>query len=290
MPALHTLEMRPPWRDELSRLRSFFRRPALAPGAWKIRVLVSTEPGPERIVGAFACLGAEGRGQVRCALRGRYETAAEVAERFGQFISEMEAEGIRELAAETIEGSPEERLFAETGFTVARTEEWWEIDLETVQRRLDRIVPRLRIPVEWVVRRPQVTDAAEAARIVAPYGLLNAERIASAVRQEAEADAYDLELSTVVVVGEQLAGLLMVKPGPKGLPYVEIRAVDPAHTAHSSAINSLLIQATNRAMQDQGFTRALLTVNPERDRETRNFVQRGNGQIIQVIRGWHRKR
>lgn len=282
MKSIETLVKRPPWRDELPRLRSFFRRRPLGPGAWQLQVLLADDP--ERIVGVVGvrCEGA--RAELRLEWRPGIENLVTPGDWLAFAREEASSAGSTELVCEAEGEGAIDRALEQAGFAESRVEELWEIAVEPMRARLQRILPRCEIPEGWSVRQPEVRDGAAIAKIVSPYGLLGARRIEETLRGTGPGGAYDLGLSALVESASGPIGVVLLKEGAGALPLVEIRAVAPEVDAQSGLVNLLLLQRITTAVHQRGLAGALLTINPARDRETLNFARRTGARRLQCLR------
>lgn len=278
--------IRAPWPDEIPRLRSFLRG-AFSEMPAEALPFVAVEGPFERIVVAAALAGATARSMASFVLRSRPRALREgkAGALLETLLDHARTAGCSGLLTVLPSGASTTPLLEARGFLCRKTEELWSLDLARLQERLAKLSQRLRPPQDWVIRPPEQGDDKRIAALVADFGF----RQAGAVQfndTSSPGKGYTRRLSSVVEQEGQLLAVLLAN-GSRGLVgHVDVRAVEPAAAPHSGLLNYLLLQRSVQAARDEGYQTTTLTVNVERDLETRNLARRTGAILLQSKQLW----
>lgn len=278
------LTVRPPWPDEISRLKAFLA--GSLQGAKAVHLLVLVAADPERIVGAAAVRETtEGvkDGSAEIALKARPRQLENGGARMlmDAVLDKALTLGYKKLVAAPATGAPHIPLLRKYGFERVKTEELWQVELNKMKIRLDRLVDRVRLPQEWSVRTPNPADLPQLVELSATYGFLQADRIQFDGPGDAPGTHFDAAGCTVIENEGHIIAALLAKGGIGGNGHIDARMVHPSAMQMSGALNLHLLHHSIKAGLSMGFSTVTLTVNTSRDRETRNLARRTGGKCIQ---------
>ena len=264
------LELRPPWPDEIPRLKTIFN--ATGPiGAFRPLVLVAKEP--ERLVGGVLILEPDSpSGIVSCLLSVRPAWRGGAAHE-----ALLDAAGAltRELGAHTIAfsftgESPDVPWLESRGARIFQEDVFYEGNVLTFRERISPLLRRAREHAERFVVRPlREDDHAPVSSMVAAHGLMDEERARARLSRR-----YDPRLCMVCTEQDRIVGAILTISADNGRFYIENRVVAPDYMASSSSINLRLLDAISMVGQAAGFTSFRFSCQPGKDRETVNFARR----------------
>jgi N-acetylglutamate synthase-like GNAT family acetyltransferase len=274
-----SLQVRSPWPDELPRLANFFPHEPLH-GA---RLFVLAAPEPERLVGAAAMRIQEDTAELRCRLRPRV-----LHERRGGFLldaacAEARERGVRHVVARLAAGAAEDAFLREHGFSETATVERWRIELGTLKARVEKISDVRERRAGWDVRSPRAGDEAQLAKL---FGAVPEERLR--VRDPEDSNAggggFSPEISSVVVVGEELIGALLLRGGGASSHcQIDLCAVAVGHW--SAPVAAALIRRSVREALNEGYISMGLRTKDVRctteGRPTKNILDRSGAAAVQ---------
>jgi len=200
-----------------------------------------------------------------------------------QAIATAKSLNCEQVSVELPTGDVHADLLKAEGFEAVKTEELWQLEVRTVNQRLSRLKARLKLPDDWQIRPPTSEDLEAIRAMASHYQFRQPEAIQFAKNQSQQGVYFDQHLSTVVESKGKLMGTMLVK-GSHGLNgHVDLRMVDPGFRTHSMQLNFLLLARSIEAGLNAGYQTTTLTVNTTRDKETRNFAQRGSGRLLQSV-------
>lgn len=284
--------VRPPWPNEMSRIKQFLS--GSLGGAEAVHLLVLVVPDPERIVGAAAikvkAYEEEGR-SAEIALGARPRSLQNGDARV---LMEAVMGKVAPLACSTVysspyTGAPHIPLLREYGFELIKTEELWELEIRKLIARLDRLKERVRLPQDWIVRVPTSSDLPQLVKLSAIYEFRQAARVQFDGPKDLPGTHYDSKLCTVIEQRGSIIAALLIKGGTTCNLHVDVRLVRPEARHKSGMLNLHLLNHSKKAALTEGYSTATLTVNTPRDGETRNLALRTGGRCIQSKDLLHRR-
>jgi hypothetical protein len=281
--------LRAPWPDELPRLKSFLRGTFSGhrSEAW-LRILVAEEP--ERIVGAVAVSlePAAHQAQFVMRLRQRALVAGQATKLLGAARDLARQLGATTLSSVLDTGDPLGGCLQDDGFNVIKTEEVWRLELAPLRARLQRVGARLERDGSWTVRAPVVEDLERIRKLVAPYGFRDPQAIRFSSANAGAEPGYDMNLSTVVERDGDIIAVLLGHGTRELSGHADVRAVASEWMAQSGLLNFLVLRRSVDAAISEGYQFTSLTVNTDRDHETRRLAERTNGLLTQSKQVWER--
>jgi N-acetylglutamate synthase-like GNAT family acetyltransferase len=137
-----TLQVRPPWPDELPRIKQFLKGQRSPQETLYPAVLVA--PAPERIVGAAALGHTTGSsaGRFYSKFRPRIHQSTFCGPLVAYTESKARELGCTELISESDDSPKDERFFSELGFANVKTEELWLLELRKIMARVEKLADR----------------------------------------------------------------------------------------------------------------------------------------------------
>jgi GNAT superfamily N-acetyltransferase len=284
------VEIRPPWPDEIPRLKGFLR------GAFRLapegtRVLVLGARDPERLLGAAVFSPSAGETAPTMFTGSLGLRPRALAAGHGSLLLRRVVEEVRKLQGRRLAFAAASRdavgtLLESEGFSCSRTEEFWRLDLARIQARLERIAARFRLDASLRVRAARMEDRDPLIPLVTHYGLCEAHKIQFQDARCAHEGGYDCGLSSVVEHKGRIVGALLIR-GSGGLTgHADVRAVAGEYLQKSGQLNFLLLQRSVSAALREGYQNSTLTVNPGRDAETRALAMRSGGVLCDSRSVW----
>jgi GNAT superfamily N-acetyltransferase len=280
MPAEHeSLAVRPPWADELPRLKPFFRDEPLV-GPWRLFTLVA--PNPERILGAAALKAVGERVELRCQLRPRAQSEGRGKTLLEAALASARESGLKRVTSRPPAGSPQEKFLRAHGFIEFEAEEIWRVDLAALKNRLEPLTVRIQKSSDYSIRAPGEKDLPKLTALFGSHRLGSAAQIC--VRSTTNPGGFDNEISSVI---EDSSGRLLAALLGRGSNSLNCRATLCA-TANNApwASGSLFATVLQRGISEaraQGYLTVSFTVNPARDISLRNLARRANGALMRTV-------
>jgi N-acetylglutamate synthase-like GNAT family acetyltransferase len=305
--------VRPPWPDELSRMRSLlpvegFREP---PWLWVLAL-----DQPERLVGAAALEPftppAQGA-RLYLSLRPRFRS-----DPAGAALVQATADKARSLKCLPVsfqclhEPAPQQPL-EKAGFALVRSEQLWELPVEAVHQRVRRasasISRRLQRLGEVWQGPPGPEHLAAISRILHDHQLGPAGSLQfSDERQPAgtgsapgsepalepgrsnpadSAAVFNRNLSNIVTVNGRVAALALTKDLGPARCVVQYRAVAPEFLSHSATLNVVLMERPLKLGLSLGIRSILATAQVGRQDETIHLAAKSLGRLLQTTDIYH---
>lgn len=273
------LTIRPPWADELPRVKAFLRDEPLGGRAWRLFTLVAS--APERLVGVAALHAVGETGDLRFRLRPRIQQEGRGGEFLAAVLASARQQGLKRLCARTAPGSPPEQFLLAHGFELTKAEEVWRLDLAAVLARVERVC-RAQAKLAWVIRAPVADDFAKFGRLADSSGPAVRLRLETAGKP-GESD-FDLELSTIIDSPGRLLAALMVRGGNGLNCRAALCAVARGAGGLPGRLAAPLIQRSVRAAIEQGYGTALCSLDPLHEVTARNLARRSGGELVSCAR------
>jgi hypothetical protein len=274
-----SLQVRPPWPDELPRLATFFPQEPLHAS----HLFVLAAPEPERLVGAAAVRMQADTAELRCRLRPRVLHERRGGPLLDAALAAARAQGVRRVVARLAMGAAEEGLLREHGFAGRETVERWRVDLEGLKRRLEGIPEGRKMRAAWIVRSPCAEDEAQLAGL---FGSIPAERLRLREPEDTREGGLAPDISSVVVAdGGELIGALLLRGSSSLNCAVDLCAVAPDRWSAPVAA-ALLRRCVGEALKEGYLSASLRTKDvqsaPE-GRAVKNLLRRSGGEMGQRL-------
>ncbi len=305
--------VRPPWPDELSRMRSLLPVEGVREPPW-LWVLALDQP--ERLVGAAAlepfAPPAQGA-RLHLSLRPRFRT-----EPAGAALVQAAAEKARSLGCLPVsfqclhEQAPRKPL-EKAGFALVRSEQLWEMPVEALHQRVRRasasISRRLQRLGEVWQGPPGPEHVADISRILRDHGLGPAgslrftdERLSEGTNGAPGSDLtlepdgsdptdaaamFNRNLSNIVTINSRVAALALTKDLGPARCVVQYRAVAPEFMAHSATLNVVLLNRPLELALSLGIRFILATAQVGRQDETIHLAAKSQGRLLQTTDIYH---
>jgi hypothetical protein len=266
-----SLQVRPPWPDELPRLATFFPQEPLH----SCHLFVLAAPEPERLTGAIAVKMQAETAELRCRLRSRVLHEKRGEPLLNAALAAARAQGVRRVVARLSSDSPEDRFLREHGFQGVNTVERWQIGLEQLKSRLDKIPESREKRAAWIVRSPVTADEPQLAAL---FSSLPPERLRLRDSEGSREKGLAPEISTVVANGEKLVGALLLRGGSALHCLVDLCAVAPGHWSAPIA-GAMLRRSVREALKDGYLNASFRTKDAPETRAARNLIRRSGGTI-----------
>lgn len=264
-----SLQVRPPWPDELPRLATFFPQEPLH----SCHLFVLAAPEPERLLGAAVVRVQAATAKLRCRLRPRVLHERRGEPLLSAALAAARGQGARRVIARPAPDTPEERFLREHGFQGAETTETWQINLERLKMRLDQISESREQRAVLTVRAPVAADEAQLAGL---FSSIPPERLRLRDEEDSREGGFAPNISTVVFSGDRLIGALLLRGGYSLQCQVDLCAVAPDFA--SATVASALLRRSVHELLKEGYVSATLrTKDLPEARAVRNLACRSGG-------------
>ena len=267
--------IRPPWRDELPRLKSLLRQESVNPPGGRPLVLVARDP--ERLVGAAVLTAAGQTGILACRLRPRVILDGRAAPFIDAVIYLAREEGLTRLQIAVPPSSPERSFWEEQGFEFFASREQWQIGLGGVKARLERLERRREIRPEWLARALSEADRAGLDSWLESHQAANTATVDS--QPTPGASVLRPDLSTVIEEHGRLLAALLVRERGGAVCHVDLLTVTPEIRGGVSLLCEKLLRRSTREMLRQGYGAVTATIVRPDEIAARNLANRCGGKV-----------
>lgn len=286
-----TLQVRPPWPDEMPRLPPALREPLTRRGARRHWMWVLVAGELERIVGA-ASLAERDPLRPDASPDGRIDFSilpvwscrpAAVAPLLAAAVTHARSLGLSSVEAQAALDTPAAGWLLAEQFIPGRIQEIWRVPLDTNFARRHAAVERA-LARRPVVVRPISDNALPAVRaLCSAHGLLPPSRVSLARDQH---DGLDPRLSFVCGSPEAPAAVLLARlRGTQ--PYLEVLARAPGAPSHGPEIGALLHAFFSAALA-LGATETICVMASDRAPDTARLLARADAQRIERLTAFRR--
>lgn len=281
-----TLQVRPPWPDEMSRLPPALREPLARRGARRHWLWVMVAGELERVVGAATLAERDPRhpdaspdGRIDFSILPLWSGVADaVSPLFATAVNHARSLGLSSVEAQAALDTPAADWFAAEGFVPGRIQEVWRVALDTNFSRRHAAVERA------LVRRPvavhPLTDAALPAvrALCSAHGLLPPSRVCLARENH---DGFDPRLSFICGSPESPSAVLLAR-SRGSQPYLEVLARTPGAPSHGPEVGALLHAFFSAALA-QGANEALCVMASDRAPDTARLLARADAERLERL-------
>ncbi|MGJ3241661.1 MAG: hypothetical protein ACFE0O_01710 [Opitutales bacterium] len=282
------MEIRPPFNDELPQLRHFLGGHVKLGQRGYPMVLSATNP--DRLVGAgllslaereFEQAAAPATGSLHIRVLPAFLDSPQTSNLLDALSRTAREQGLAALFVESQQDHPLNPFFEQQGFVVTKEEELWQVELETVNARIQPVARRMGQPRDWTVRGLEPRDIDSLKTMARHYQFISEEEIEIAA--EPGQPGYDQTLSTVIRQGSTVLAALLINASASTHFHTRIRMVEPEKLNLSGRLNVLLLARTVPEGIRAGYTATTLTFQRKREPETLNLAKRSGGRCLRQV-------